>query len=141
VNPRNREGARADKLHKIGEISFRGILQSTRPYRVNPEPALSTLVQYYRATLGQYTTPPSDPRVYAIHHTTLVITISCKGQLRPRAALHRRVAAGGEEGGRKLHVCGGGAGLTRGILQSTRPYREHLSDTLFRRSLFIDAAV
>jgi len=50
-----------------------------------------TLVQYYCTTIGigiigQYAArdPPSDlPFVchtYAIHHTILVITISCKGQ-------------------------------------------------------------
>jgi len=29
---------------------------------------------------GQHTTPPPISRVYAIHHTILVKTISCKGQ-------------------------------------------------------------
>jgi len=41
-------------------------------------PGLRTLVQYYCAAIGQYTDPS---RLYAIHHTILVITIACKGQL------------------------------------------------------------
>jgi len=45
-----------------------------------PPPALPTLVQYYCTIIGQYTTPPPTSRLYAIHHTILVITISCKGQ-------------------------------------------------------------
>ena len=35
----------------------------------------------YCTMSGQYTTPPSNSRVYAMHHTILVVTISCKGQL------------------------------------------------------------
>ena len=38
-------------------------------------PALPTLVQYYRTIIGQYTTPLPTSRLYAIHHTVLVITI------------------------------------------------------------------
>jgi len=37
-------------------------------------------VQHYCTIIGQYTTPPPDSRSYAIHHTILVITTSCKGQ-------------------------------------------------------------
>jgi len=36
------------------------------------------LLHHYWA---QYTTPPPTSRVYAIHHTILLITISCKGQV------------------------------------------------------------
>ena len=43
-------------------------------------PALPTLLQYYRTTIRQYTTPPT-PLLYAIHHPILVIRISCKGQV------------------------------------------------------------
>jgi len=43
-------------------------------------PALPMLLQYYCMSIGQYTTPPSTSILYAIHHTILVITISCKGQ-------------------------------------------------------------
>jgi len=44
-------------------------------------PALPTLVQYYYTIIGQYnTTPLPTSRLYAIHHTILVITILCKGQ-------------------------------------------------------------
>ena len=46
-------------------------------------PALPTLVQYYCTIIGQYTTPLPTPRVCAIHHTILVITKSCKGQVGP----------------------------------------------------------
>jgi len=45
-----------------------------------PPPALPTLLQYYCPIIEQYTTPPPNSRLYAIHHTILVITISCKGQ-------------------------------------------------------------
>ena len=46
-----------------------------------PSPsALPTLVQDYCTTIGQYTTPPPTSRLYAIHHTIMVIKISCKGQ-------------------------------------------------------------
>jgi len=44
-------------------------------------PALPTLVQYYCTIIGQYTSPLPTSGLYAIHHTILVITISCKGQL------------------------------------------------------------
>jgi len=44
-------------------------------------PALPTLVQYYCTIIGQYMTPPPNSRLYAMHHTILVITISCKGQI------------------------------------------------------------
>jgi len=44
-------------------------------------PALPTLVQYYCTIIGQYTTPLPTSRVYALHHTILVITISCQGQV------------------------------------------------------------
>jgi len=43
--------------------------------------ALPTLSQYYCTTIGQYKTPTSISRVYAIHHTMLAITMSCKGQV------------------------------------------------------------
>jgi len=46
-------------------------------------PALPTLVQHYCTIIGQYTTPLPTSRVYVIHHTILVITISCKGQVVP----------------------------------------------------------
>jgi len=49
-------------------------LHSSRP------PALPTLVQYYSTIIRQYTTPLPTSRLYAIHHTILVIPISCKGQ-------------------------------------------------------------
>jgi len=57
------------------------------PFHSLLPPALPTLVQYYCTTIGQYTTPPPPAsRLYAIHHTILVITISCKGQSAPGEA-------------------------------------------------------
>jgi len=44
-------------------------------------PALPTMLQYSCMAIGQYTTPPSTSLWYAIHHTILAITISCKGQV------------------------------------------------------------
>jgi len=44
-------------------------------------PALPTLVQYDCTIIGQYKTPLPTSRLYAVHHTILVITISCKGQV------------------------------------------------------------
>jgi len=61
---------------------FRGCREcSNHPFIPPRPPALPTLVQYYCTTIGQYTTPPPTSRLYAIHHTILVITISCKGQM------------------------------------------------------------
>jgi len=57
------------RLFCTNQLSF----HSPRP------PASPTLVQYHCATIGQYTTPPPTSCLYAIHHTILVITISCKG--------------------------------------------------------------
>jgi len=37
--------------------------------------------KYYCTTIGQHTTPPPTLLVYDMHHTILVITISCKGQV------------------------------------------------------------
>jgi len=51
-----------------------------------PPPALPTLLQYYCPIIEQYTTPPPNSCLYAIHHTLLAITISCKGQATARAA-------------------------------------------------------
>ena len=45
------------------------------------QPALPTLVQYYCTTIGQYTPPPPTSRLYTTHHTILIITISCEGQV------------------------------------------------------------
>jgi len=43
-------------------------------------PALTTMVQYYCAIIGQDTILLPTSRLYALQHTILVITISCKGQ-------------------------------------------------------------
>jgi len=42
--------------------------------------ALPALLQYYCTSSTQHTTPPRPPFVYAIHHTILVMAISCEGQ-------------------------------------------------------------
>jgi len=48
----------------------------------DPRPvALPTLLQYYYATFAQYMTPPPTFTLYAIYHTILVMTISCKGKV------------------------------------------------------------
>jgi len=56
-------------------------------------PPFPILVQYHRTITGQFTTPPPTSGLCAIHHTTLGITISCKGQptTRTRAALGGRI--------------------------------------------------
>jgi len=43
-------------------------------------PALPTLVQYHCTIIRQYMTPTSNSGLHAIHHTILVITVSCKHQ-------------------------------------------------------------
>ena len=42
-------------------------------------PALPALLQHHCTSIKRYTTPPRTPLLYAIHHTKLVIAISCKG--------------------------------------------------------------
>jgi len=42
--------------------------------------ALPALLQYYCVTFAQDMTPPPTLPLYAIHHTILVMTISCKGE-------------------------------------------------------------
>jgi len=44
-------------------------------------PAWPTLVQYYCTIVTQHKTPFPTSRLYAMHHTILVTTISCNGQL------------------------------------------------------------
>ena len=65
----------------FARYSFTARLLCTKQPSFHPRrpPALPTLVQYY-CTVGQYTTPHPDCCLSAIHHTILVITISCKGQ-------------------------------------------------------------
>ena len=43
--------------------------------------AKPNLLQYDCTTVAQYTPPPPTPPLYAIHHTSSVMTISCKGQV------------------------------------------------------------
>ena len=63
--------------------SFTSRLSCTNQPSFHPPrlPALPTPVQYDCTIIGQYTTPLLSYRLYAIHHTILVITISCKGQV------------------------------------------------------------
>jgi len=46
-----------------------------------PPPAKPTRLQYYCTAIAQYTPPHRPPPLYAIHHTILVMAISCKGQI------------------------------------------------------------
>jgi len=46
-------------------------------------PSFPALLQYYHTSITQYTTPLTTSRLYAIHHTILARTISCKGRRRP----------------------------------------------------------
>jgi len=67
-------------------LSLRGCCaQINNPVTPPRRPALPTLVQYYCTIIGQCTTPLPTSRLYAIHHTILVIPISCEGQLTTRA--------------------------------------------------------
>jgi len=43
-------------------------------------PAKPTLLQYYCASIAQYTSPHRPPLWYVIHYTILVMAVSCKGQ-------------------------------------------------------------
>jgi len=61
------------------------LLCTNQPSFHSPRPpALSTLVQHYCTIIGQYTSPLPTSRLYAICHTILVITISCKGHFARR---------------------------------------------------------
>jgi len=66
-------------LYKIF-VTSRLLCTNQPSFRSRRPPALLTLVQYYCTILGQYTTSIPTSRLYAKHHTVLVITISCKGQ-------------------------------------------------------------
>ena len=61
-------------LYKI--FVYFGVHEATILSSPHP-PALPTLMQYYCTIIGQYSTPLPIIRVYAKHHTILVITISC----------------------------------------------------------------
>ena len=60
------------------------------PYHHPRPPAFPTLVQYECTIIGQYTTPQPTARLHAMHHTILVITISCKAQAVRRPAVAPR---------------------------------------------------
>ena len=62
-----------------------GLLCTNQPSFHPPRPpAWPTLVQYYCMLITQYKTPLPTSRLYAMHQTILVITISCKGQAQVR---------------------------------------------------------
>jgi len=64
--------------------SRRGCCARINHHFIPPRPpALPTLLQYYCTFIGQYKTPLPTSCLYAIHHTVLVITISCEGQTGP----------------------------------------------------------
>jgi len=62
-------------------VYFRLLCTNQPTFHSPRPPTLPTMVQYYCTTIGQYTSPLPTSRLYAIHHTLLVITISCKGQV------------------------------------------------------------
>ena len=74
-------------LYKIFFPCEAGVPESTILSSTPAHLHCPTLVQYYCTIIGQYTTPPPNSRLYAIHHAILVIKITCKGQ----------PAAGGED--------------------------------------------
>jgi len=61
-------------------VHYNAILQYSIILVLPPPSALLTLLQYYRTTIAQYTTPHPTPLLNAIHHTILAVAISCKGQ-------------------------------------------------------------
>ena len=71
-----------DHLNRLYKNSFTSRLLCTNQASVRSSrpPALPTLVQYYCTIIGQDTTPLPTSRLYAIHHTILVMAISCNGQ-------------------------------------------------------------
>ena len=56
-------------------------LRVNHPFIAPAPPALPTRLHYYCTLVGQYTTPLPTSRLYAVHHTILVMTISRKGQV------------------------------------------------------------
>jgi len=83
VNPKDgAEEEKAEEVLAFTRDSFTSRLLCTNrlSYHSPRPPALPTLVQYYCTTIGQYTTPLPTSRLYTIHHTRLVMTISCEGQ-------------------------------------------------------------
>jgi len=71
-------------LYKI--FVYSKLLRTNQPSVHSPRPpALPTLVEYYCTIIRQYTTHLPTSRLHAIHHTVLVITISCKGQATGRS--------------------------------------------------------
>ena len=100
-------------------------------------PALPTLLQYYCTILGQYTTPLPTSRLYAIHHTIFVITISCKGQARSQIpegkvreglCSHRRLWA-------ETSSCHTSLPYSRDLCQSDRSLPWRLQDIVLLRGL------
>jgi len=65
-------------------FSSRLVCMNQPSFHPSRPPAMPTLWQYLYTIIEQYTTPLPTSRVYAIHHTILVMTISCKCQGLPR---------------------------------------------------------
>ena len=72
---RRRAGARLD----IVSLK-RFIVGVNHPFTAPSPPAKSIFLQFYCTTVAQYTPPPPTPPFYGIHHSILVMAISCKGQ-------------------------------------------------------------
>jgi len=80
LHPDKNASPQVPGLYKI--VFTSRMLCKNQPSFHSPSPsALPTLLQYYCTAIAQYTTPPPTTLLYAIHHTQLVLAISCKGQI------------------------------------------------------------
>ena len=93
-----RDGLRRRATHRVTapcklaftKYSFTSrLLCTNQPSFYAPRPpALPTLKHHYCTMIGQYKTPLPTSRLYALPHTILAITISCKRQ--PARSIERR---------------------------------------------------
>ena len=67
-------------LYKI-LFHFKPLLWESVILVLPPPLAKPTLLQYHCTTIAQYTPSSPTPLLYAIHHTILVMGISCKDQV------------------------------------------------------------
>ena len=65
---------------------FKALLWESFVILLPPPAAKPTLLQHYCTTIAQHTRRPPTPPFHAIHHTILVMAISCKGQVLGRRA-------------------------------------------------------
>jgi len=67
------------------------IMGANHPFLAPLPPARLTRFQYDCTNIARYPPAPTPP-FFAIHHTMLVVAISCKGQYSPQSSAPRRVA-------------------------------------------------